>query len=106
MEKKELKQVVQATLERLANLSFAEAEAFVAPVQEHYGVPDMEDFCQVDIRLLEKNVDETGEWLKLIVSANDGKGIFGIVRNVTGGLAVYRSGVTEIFPPEDKGLGA
>ena len=101
MERKELKQVVQTTLERLAKLSFAEAEAFVAPVQEHYGVPGMEDFCQVDIRLLERNVDETGEWLKLIVSVNDGRGLLGIVRNVTGGLAVYRSGVTEIFPSVD-----
>ncbi len=101
MERKELRKVVQTTLERLANLSFAEAEAFVAPVQEHYGVPEMEDFCQIDIRLLERNVDETGEWLRLVVSANDGRGVFGIVRNVTGGLAVYRNGANEIFPPVD-----
>lgn len=69
------------------------------PLQKHYGVPEMEDFYQVDIRSLERYVDETGEWLKLIVSANDGHGMLGIVRNVTGGLAVYRGGVTEMFPP-------
>jgi hypothetical protein len=97
MEKSELKQAVQTMLERLSKLTFSEAEAFVVPVQECHGNPGENDFYQIDVRLLERNSDRTGEWLKLIVSANDGTGILGVVNNVTGGVAVYRNGSNEIF---------
>lgn len=97
MKKTSLQTIVSKKLTDLMDISFEQAEAYFEPVQELHGVPGSIDFYQLDIRVIERVIDTSGEWLKLTISANDGSTRFGMINNVIGAIAVYRQNPNEIL---------
>jgi uncharacterized protein with LGFP repeats len=100
MNKAELNNAINAELQELKNMSFAQAKAFTTPVTKYIGTPGEEGFCQFVIKVIDEANDSSGSWLNLCVSANDGRGHFGIVKSTSASLLFYQDGRVDIVPPE------
>jgi hypothetical protein len=100
MKRMVIRALLAEELMRLSKLTFEQALAFSSSFQKNQGTVGEDDFCQLDIRLLEQHTDETGTWLNIVVSANDGKGSLGLIPNVSGSVIFYENANSEIIFPD------
>ena len=73
MLKSELKQRLQEEVQKYASLSFGEALAITVPIKSSHGTPGSKPFCQVDVRILQRQMSGQDRWVELLVSVADGK---------------------------------
>ena len=94
MSHKERKKVLSKYLDLYARWPYDKFDRMDKAVVEVHGDIDDADFHQVTVRVLEKNSDESGDWIHVVISI-DGRGFLGFTKSTTGSLFVYRDGRVE-----------
>lgn len=104
MTRNALRQQLVREMEEYAVLSYDEVESLQTPVKVRRGTPGSEDFCQVDVRVLQRSKSDTEEWIELLVSVDDGVSGSGPLSRLlhavspeSGSLVFHRDGRVERF---------
>lgn len=99
-----LRQQLVREMERYAVLSYDEVQSLQTPAKYQHGSPEDDDFCQVDVRVLQRSISAAQEWIELLISVDDGVARGGKLSRLlhavapeSGSLVFHRDGRIERF---------